>query len=106
MMRGMNGSAVDVQSRQNPRDEKYPDPDGMLMECPRFANQGCFKAEFYQSPDDLELESFGPSFHKGCSLYPLGDLDLECRRIGTDTVGYLGTSCKGNTIIAHGVYSC
>ena len=59
------------------------------MKCPRFANNGCFKSEFTEG--DADIDSFRDSFHKGCSMYDLGDEDPVCRDVGT-----LGTACKGS----------
>lgn len=58
------------------------------MSCPRFANQGCFKAEYTMNPD-FPI-GFKSSFNKGCSMYELGDRDTEC-----DDMNFLGNSCRG-----------
>ena len=66
----------------------YPDKDDFLMSCPRFANQGCFKAEYTMNPD-FSI-GFKSSFNKGCSMYELGDRDTEC-----EDMNFLGNSCRG-----------
>ena len=71
-----------------PNTKDYPNPDGYMMQCPRFANNGCFKANFTEGTEDIE--AFRDSFHKGCSMYDLGDDEQVCREIGN-----LGTACKG-----------
>ena len=58
------------------------------MSCPRFANQGCFKAEYTMNPD-FSI-GFKSSFNKGCSMYELGDRDTEC-----EDMNFLGNSCRG-----------
>ena len=71
--------------------DDYQDSDDYLMDCPRFANQGCFKAEYTQGTADLP--TFVSGFHKGCSMYPLGDISKECT-----TAGAIGTTCRGMTL--------
>ena len=73
------------------RSADYQDSDDYLMDCPRFANQGCFKAEYTQGTADLP--TFVSGFHKGCSMYPLGDISKECT-----TAGAIGTTCRGMTL--------
>ena len=73
----------------------YPDKDDFLMSCPRFANQGCFKAEYTTSPE-LSALGFNSSFNKGCSMYELGDRDTEC-----DSMGLLGDTCRGKLQSLH-----
>ncbi len=87
-----NRGLVNSESISNATDmdrKFYPDADGYLMECPRFANNGCFKSEFTEG--DADIDSFRDSFHKGCSMYDLGDEEPVCRDVGT-----LGTACKGS----------
>ena len=69
----------------------YQDSDGYLMDCPRFANQGCFKAEYTEG--DADIPTFVSGFHKGCSMYPLGDISKECT-----TAGSIGTTCRGEKV--------
>ena len=69
----------------------YQDSDGYLMDCPRFANQGCFKAEYTEG--DADIPAFVSGFHKGCSMYPLGDISKECT-----TAGSIGTTCRGEKV--------
>ena len=64
------------------------DLDGRTMMCPRFANQGCFKADFVQG--SLMNENYQSGFSKGCSMFPLGDRTTEC-----EIFGNLGEVCRG-----------
>ena len=73
------------------RSADYHDSDGYLMDCPRFANQGCFKAEYTEG--DADIPTFVSGFHKGCSMYPLGDISKECT-----TAGSIGTTCRGEKV--------
>ena len=59
------------------------------MDCPRYANQGCFKADFREgSAND---SAFKTGFHKGCSMFPLQTIYPPV----CETVGDLGTICRG-----------
>ena len=73
------------------RSADYQDSDAYLMDCPRFANQGCFKAEYTEG--DADIPAFVSGFHKGCSMYPLGDISKECT-----TAGSIGTTCRGEKV--------
>ena len=70
--------------RSDNRDDNQPLPDGsysgvddLMMQCPRFANQGCFKADYKLAEDGTEV--FPTGFHKGCSMFELGDRETECQ---------------------------
>jgi hypothetical protein len=81
--------------RSDTRDgEKQPLPDGsydgvddLIMQCPRFANQGCFKADYELAEDGAEV--FPTGFHKGCSMFELEDRETECQENP-----FLGTICR------------
>ena len=80
--------------RSDTRDDNQPLPDGsydgvddLMMQCPRFANQGCFKADYKLAEDGTEV--FPTGFHKGCSMFELGDRETECQ-----ANQYLGTVCR------------
>ena len=75
-------------SNESTANEEYSDSDGTLMDCPRFANQGCFKAEY--TPGDTSLPGFNAGYHKGCSMFPLGKMNKECSSISA-----IGTTCRG-----------
>ena len=61
--------------RQDDENENYENTDDYIMECPRFANQGCFKAKYRVG----ELtNAYNTSYSKGCSMYDLGDLEEIC----------------------------
>lgn len=74
-------------SDQTTGNDDYNDSDGTLMDCPRFANQGCFKAEY--TPGDTSLP-FNAGYHKGCSMFPLGTLTKDCTSSSA-----IGTTCRG-----------
>ena len=80
--------------RSDNRDDNQPLPDGsytgvddLMMQCPRFANQGCFKADYKLAEDGTEV--FPTGFHKGCSMFELGDRETECQ-----ANPFLGTVCR------------
>ena len=58
-----------------------------MMQCPRFANQGCFKADNKLAEDGTEV--FPTGFHKGCSMFEFVDREAECQ-----ANQYLGTVCR------------
>ena len=66
---------------------EYEGIDDVIMTCPRFANQGCFKADYRHG----QLEGFPNGYSKGCSMYGLGEREQYCS--GSDV---LGTTCRGN----------
>ena len=45
------------------------------MACPRFANQGCFTADY--TVGDI-TNAYNSSYNKGCSMYNLGEIDVNC----------------------------
>ena len=57
-------------------DGNYDDVDDYIMDCPRFANQGCFTANYIVG--DI-TNAFNTSYSKGCSMYNLGEMELNCR---------------------------
>ena len=65
---------------------EYEGVDNVIMTCPRFANQGCFKGDYRTG----SLDFFPSAYSKGCSMYDLGDRDEYCS--GSDV---LGTTCRG-----------
>ena len=80
--------------RSDSRDDEQPLPDGsytgvddLIMQCPRFANQGCFKADYKIIEGGPEV--FPTGFHKGCSMFELGERETEC-----DSNQFLGTVCR------------
>ena len=77
-------------SDEDTADENYDNSDATLMTCPRFANQGCFKAEY--TPGDSNLPGFIPGYHKGCSMFPLGRLNKDCTSSQA-----VGSTCRGQT---------
>ena len=65
-------------------------PDANFIECPIYANHGCFKARGYYFPGD----ETSIRYYKGCSAYPfevLGQQGLTCQEPGT---GPFRESCK------------
>ena len=77
-------------SDEDAADENYDNSDATLMTCPRFANQGCFKAEY--TSGDSNLPGFFPGYHKGCSMFPLGRLNKDCTSSQA-----VGSTCRGIT---------
>ena len=65
--------------------------DDVIRTCPRFANNGCFKSQY--TVGEVEIGGFETGFHKGCSMYPLGDISKEC-----STSGPIGTTCRGKSL--------
>ena len=61
--------------RQDDPDENYENTDDYVMDCPRFANQGCFKAKFRVGEI---TNAYNTSYSKGCSMYDLGDIEEVC----------------------------
>ena len=84
----MSFTSTDVSFYNKESSSIYTDVDEVVIECPRFANQGCFMADFTSGSNPLE--SFPTGLHKGCSMYPLGDSEDACSQV-TD----IGTSCRG-----------
>lgn len=91
-----NGESVEIScyAYRQETDEKvhntttYPDKDDFSMNCPRFANQGCFKSEYTVNPD-FPIPGIRNSFNKGCSMYELGNVEPDCRDLNL-----LGGMCR------------
>ena len=56
-------------------DGNYEGVDDYIMDCPRFANQGCFTADYIVG--DI-TNAYNSSYNKGCSMYNLGEIDNNC----------------------------
>lgn len=70
---------------------EYEGIDDYIMTCPRFANQGCFKADYRGG----QLEAIGDGYSKGCSMYDLGEREQYCT--GSDD---LGQTCRGKSFLS------
>ena len=61
--------------------------DENLINCPPFANNGCFIGNSTKNDDKVEVHGSN-TFFKGCSMLSLGDMDFDC----AESEEY--TSCK------------
>ena len=52
--------------------------DGKQRECPRFANNGCFKGKSTVPAGSIYEGAFPNAFNKGCSMFDLGESPVTC----------------------------
>ena len=67
-------------------DYRYENVDQETDQCPRYANQGCFKSEFLKGTTQV----YENQFHKGCSVFSIDKENLTCNKFGD-----IGSNCKG-----------
>ena len=71
-------SFIDFDGDDDTQIDQDSDIDQRQRQCPRFANNGCFKGNQTTEPGSKFEGAYPNSFNKGCSMFDLGERSNRC----------------------------